>query len=150
MAMFVAVGVLGVFNCRNRALVFAGDVGSITLGFTLMYLMAGTILCTADATILVFVAVYAVDSVFTIVQRLVEGERITTPHRKHLYQRLVVPHGMSQLKVSGLYAGVQLAVNCVYFMLPAYLHWSYVIVVFCVLTAVYFVAKYRINKIYGS
>lgn len=140
LALMIAVAVLGVFNFRPMALVFAGDVGSIAIGYCIMVIMASMILGMGDASCLVFVAVYAVDSVYTIFQRLFEGESIITPHRKHLYQ-ILLRRGRPQLMISASYAGAQLVINVIYFLLPAYLHWTYAITVLTVLTTVYFICK---------
>lgn len=144
LVLMIAVGVLGVFNLRTRALVFAGDVGSIAIGYCIMVIMASLILSFGNASCLVFVAVYAVDTVYTIFQRLFEGESIITPHRKHLYQ-ILLRRGRPQLMISGCYAGAQLLINIVYFLLPVYLHWAYAITVLTLLTTVYFICKRRLS-----
>lgn len=140
-SLILATLVLAIFNFRRKALVFSGDVGSITMGYCVMFIMASTILYTSDATIIVFLLVYAVDTVYTIVQRLCEGERITLPHRKHIYQILVYKRGYSHLSVSVAYAAVQLLINLGYFLIPAQLHWTYVITTLLTLTVAYFVMK---------
>ncbi|MDE6097446.1 MAG: hypothetical protein K2G24_01005 [Muribaculaceae bacterium] len=141
-SLLVAVLILGIFNFRTKALIFSGDVGSITMGYCVMFIMASTIIHTGNATIIVFLIVYAVDSVYTILQRLFEGERITLPHRKHLYQVLVHRRGYSHLAVSTGYAVTQLVINSVYFLIPATLQWTYVIVVLTSLTFTYFILKH--------
>lgn len=144
LVLMIAVAVLGVFNVRPMALVFAGDVGSIAIGYCIMVIMASMILSNGYASCLVFVAVYAVDSVYTIFQRLFEGESIITPHRKHLYQ-ILLHRGRSQMMISASYAGFQLVINVIYFLLPDYLHWTYAIVVLTLLTTVYFITKRRLT-----
>jgi UDP-GlcNAc:undecaprenyl-phosphate/decaprenyl-phosphate GlcNAc-1-phosphate transferase len=49
--------------------------------------------------------------VLTIVQRLYRRENIFQAHRLHLFQVLVYRAGWSHLAVSGLFAGIQLAIN---------------------------------------
>lgn len=141
LSLLIATIILMPFNLRRNALVFSGDVGSITMGFCIMFVMACTIVTTGDASVIVFLAVYAVDTVYTILQRLFEGDNITTPHRKHLYQVLVHRYHKSHLMVSACYALLQLAVNVVYFIIPSPLHWTYDITVLTLLTIVYFILK---------
>ncbi len=141
-SLLIASIVLAFFNFRRNALVFSGDVGSISMGYCVMYIIASTIVYTADASIIVFLMVYAVDTVYTILQRLFEGERITLPHRKHLYQILVHRQGYSHLAVSFGYASTQLAINVAYFLIPSQLHWTYAITVLTLLTFAYFIMKH--------
>lgn len=140
-SLLVASCVFALFNMRRKALIFAGDVGAITLGFCIMFIMAMIVCHTGDASIVTLVVVYGIDSAYTIVQRLFEGDRITRPHRKHLYQLLANNLHWSHIKVSCIYAGVQLAVNAGFFLVPGILRWSYLIVVLVILSTVYFASK---------
>ena len=55
--------------------------------------------------------VYGTDSILTIFYRLSVKEKITTPHRYHIYQKLVDFYQVSHLKVALVYAILQLLVN---------------------------------------
>lgn len=139
--IIIALAVLSLFNWRPRARVFAGDTGSITIGYIIIVLTSLLILATRNASMIVFLMVYAVDTSFTIVQRLFAGENIFLPHRLHLYQILAnqwrIPHYM----VAMGYAVVQLAINVAYFFVPCEQRWTYVILVVAVLVSVYFTIK---------
>ncbi|MEL5895746.1 glycosyltransferase family 4 protein [Bacteroides sp. GD17] len=95
------------FNFRKKAKCFAGDVGSVSIAFILLFLIGKLIIQTEDFSWIVLLAVYGVDSVLTIIHRLMLHENIGLPHRKHLYQimanELKVPHVM----VSSVYMLVQ-------------------------------------------
>jgi UDP-N-acetylmuramyl pentapeptide phosphotransferase/UDP-N-acetylglucosamine-1-phosphate transferase len=88
-----------------RARIFLGDVGSGALGYLvpLLALLANR----ADGIGIVpaqlpLLPLY-VDAVWTIFRRWRNGERITTPHRSHLYQRLA-NGGMGHSAVTIIYA----------------------------------------------
>jgi UDP-N-acetylmuramyl pentapeptide phosphotransferase/UDP-N-acetylglucosamine-1-phosphate transferase len=88
-----------------RARIFLGDVGSGGLG----YLVPALALLAIRADGIGFVPVHLpllplfVDAVWTILRRWRNGERITTPHRSHLYQRLA-NGGMGHTAVTVIYA----------------------------------------------
>jgi UDP-N-acetylmuramyl pentapeptide phosphotransferase/UDP-N-acetylglucosamine-1-phosphate transferase len=139
--LIISVGVFAVFNYRVRAVCFAGDVGSIVLGFFITYLMIELITAQGDASCIIFLIVYAVDTVYTIFQRLFIGENILTSHRHHLYQLLVNERKTKHYIVASGYAGTQLAVNIGYFITPVQQRWAYDIVVLALLTAAYFIMR---------
>ena len=86
------------FNFRKKAKCFAGDVGSVSIAFILLFLIGRLIIETEDFSWIVLLSVYGVDSVLTIIHRLMLHENIGLPHRKHLYQimanELKIPHVM--------------------------------------------------------
>jgi UDP-N-acetylmuramyl pentapeptide phosphotransferase/UDP-N-acetylglucosamine-1-phosphate transferase len=98
------------FNFRVKAKCFAGDVGSITVALWIVYLLATLILKTEDFSYILFLAVYGVDAVLTIMHRLVLGQNIFQPHRLHFYQILANDCKISHLKISVAYGAVQLAI----------------------------------------
>ena len=88
-----------------RARIFLGDVGSGALG----YLVPALALLASRTEGVAFVPAHLpllalyVDAVWTIFRRWRKGERITTPHRSHLYQRLA-NGGMGHTAVTIIYA----------------------------------------------
>ena len=111
------------FNFRKKAKCFAGDVGSVSIAFILLFLIGRLIIQTEDFSWIVLLAVYGVDSVLTIIHRLLLHENIGLPHRKHLYQimanELRVPHVM----VSFVYMVVQVIIIIGYIMCLNYGYW---------------------------
>ena len=106
----LACGVFLFFNFRKRARCFAGDVGSITIAFWILFLLLKLILETKDISYLFFLLVYGLDSGTTIFFRLVRGENIFLAHRSHFYQYLANEMGFSHLYVSSAYAFAQLII----------------------------------------
>lgn len=109
----------GFFNFRKTARCFAGDVGSISLGFIVIFILLQLILGietyglpsaksgVINGAYLLFLLVYGVDTILTISQRLLNKENIFQAHRKHLYQYLSNEMKWPHLGVSGMYALIQ-------------------------------------------
>ena len=118
-----AVIVFNFFNFRKRAKCFAGDVGSVSIAFIVLFLIGKLIIKTEDFSWIILLVVYGVDSVLTIIHRLMLHENIGLPHRKHLYQimanELKVPHVM----VSFAYMVIQALVIVGYFYFQVYGYW---------------------------
>ncbi|PHR73274.1 MAG: hypothetical protein COA67_03685 [Lutibacter sp.] len=109
--LIIATLVFGYFNFRKEAKCFAGDVGSITIGFTVFYFLLKYFLITHNFTILLLISVYLLDGGWTIIQRFFNKENIFKAHKKHLYQTLVNERKFSHLKVSTYYFMAQLIIN---------------------------------------
>ncbi len=108
---FIALAVFGYYNFRKKAKCFAGDVGSVTMAFFIIFLLAELVICTGQYYYLLFVSVYIIDFGVTVIHRIILGEKISQPHRKHLYQLLVNEKKINHMKVAGLYGIIQLIVN---------------------------------------
>ena len=141
LSLLIASLIFSYFNFRKKSICFAGDVGSIVMGFFIAYLIVRLITYTLDATVLVFLIVYAVDTVYTIFQRLFAGENILLSHRHHLYQLMANQWHKPHYIISLGYALTQSVINVIYFMLPSSLHWTYFILVITLLSVVYFIIK---------
>jgi len=61
--VFISLLVFNFFNFRTKAKCFAGDVGSVSISFMIVFMLGLLVLKTSDVTWLVFLAVYGVDSV---------------------------------------------------------------------------------------
>lgn len=138
-----AVLVFCLFNFRKRAKCFAGDVGSVSIAFILLFLIGKLVVKTEDFSWIVLLAVYGVDSVLTIVHRLMLHENIGLPHRKHLYQLMANELKIPHVVVSGVYMAVQaiIAIGYLYSREQGYLYLTGTVVV---LSAIYvwFMKKY--------
>lgn len=99
------------FNYRKKAKCFAGDVGSIAIAFWIIYLVLKLILITNSLIWLLFLAVYGVDAVCTILHRLYLKQNIFEAHRLHLYQILSNEYKLQHRLVSFFYALAQIAVS---------------------------------------
>ena len=135
------------FRPKNKAKCFAGDVGSVGIAFTLLFLTGCLIMKTSDITWLIFFVVYGVDGVCTICHRIMLHENLGEAHRKHCFQLMSNELGMSHVVVSLIYMGVQLVISLVMvYLIPntALAHWIYLFAVIVVLALVYlaFMKKY--------
>jgi UDP-N-acetylmuramyl pentapeptide phosphotransferase/UDP-N-acetylglucosamine-1-phosphate transferase len=109
----------------SPARVFMGDVGSATLGFSFAALpLLNDGVPARDAPIVGVLVVwpFVADSAFTFTRRLLAGANVLTPHRTHLYQRLVIA-GWSHRAVAVLYGGLAVAGACPGLLLAAGLDW---------------------------
>ena len=107
----LSVIVFAFFNFRKKALMFAGDIGSISMAVILLFISILLIIETQSILIIGLYGVYAADAVYTIFYRIRRKERLAEAHRHHIYQKLVDNFGMSHMAVSASYAGLQLLVN---------------------------------------
>ncbi|NVL90692.1 MAG: glycosyltransferase family 4 protein [Desulfobacterales bacterium] len=95
-----------------KAKVFMGDVGSILLGFV----FAGMVIWLAKSLLdficlAAFLFPFYADELTTMIVRLMDGENLTRPHRRHLYQVLANEKGFSHWKISVGYGMLQLVVG---------------------------------------
>lgn len=99
------------FNFRKKAKCFAGDVGSICIAFWVIFLMASLILATGSIVWILFLAVYGVDSICTILHRLYLKQNIFQAHRLHFYQILSNEYKIDHRIVSLSYGIVQTCIS---------------------------------------
>lgn len=99
------------FNYRKRAKCFAGDVGSIAIAFWVIYLVLKLILVTNSLVWLLFLAVYGVDAICTILHRLYLKENIFEAHRLHFYQILSNEYKIQHRLVAAYYGVVQVVIS---------------------------------------
>ena len=143
LTVLCSVVVFNFFNFRKRAKCFAGDVGSVCIAFVLLFFIGKLVIRTEDFSWIILLAVYGVDSVLTIIHRLMLHENIGLPHRKHLYQimanELKIPH----VVVSSVYMLVQALVIVGYFYFYSYGYW-YLLATVLILGKLYvlFMKKY--------
>jgi UDP-N-acetylmuramyl pentapeptide phosphotransferase/UDP-N-acetylglucosamine-1-phosphate transferase len=105
------------FNIRLRALAFLGDAGSIFLGLLISYFVCNLIIVSGSISYLLLISVYAVDSVGTIILRLLKKQNIFDAHRLHVYQMLANEYEWGHLKVASFYGILQVVINGLYIML---------------------------------
>lgn len=95
------------FNFRASAKTFAGDVGSVSIAYILSFALGALIIKSGNFVYILFLAVYGVDTVWTIVSRLINRENIFEAHRSHLYQYLGNEAGYNKLAISFSYGLIQ-------------------------------------------
>jgi UDP-GlcNAc:undecaprenyl-phosphate GlcNAc-1-phosphate transferase len=99
------------YNVRKKARCFMGDVGAVSLAFVLAYWIYGLVVSEGNLVYILFLGVYGLDSVATIVIRLYRKEDIFEAHRSHYYQYLANEKGWPHVGVALLYAGLQALLN---------------------------------------
>ena len=131
------------FNFRKRAKCFAGDVGSVSIAFILLFLLGKLIIQTGDFSWIVLLSVYGVDSVLTIIHRLMLHENIGLPHRKHLYQLMANELKIPHVVVSSVYMAVQatIIIGYLFCLNHGYLYLS-VVVLLLSLVYICFMKRY--------
>ena len=108
--VFCSVLVFCFFNFRKKAKCFAGDAGSVSIAFILLFLIGKLIIQTEDFSWIILLVVYGVDSVLTIIHRLMLHENIGLPHRQHMYQLMANELKIPHVVVSLIYMLVQAVV----------------------------------------
>ena len=135
------------FRPRGKAKCFAGDVGSVSMAFILLFLIGALVMKSEDITWLTFLVVYGVDGCLTIVHRIMLHENLGQAHRKHAYQIMANELGMNHVTVSLIYMGLQLAISLIMvYLVPDTMlaHWAYLLTVAAILSIAYvlFMKKY--------
>ncbi|MEW6709012.1 MAG: glycosyltransferase family 4 protein [Candidatus Riflebacteria bacterium] len=113
----VAAAALGfLFWNWPPARIFMGDAGSGFLGYTFgcLAIGSGTGWAGGFYTYLLLLALFWVDATFTLLKRIIRGERFWEPHRQHLYQ-LAVQRGHSHHEVTLFFV----TVNMILFVIAA-------------------------------
>ena len=103
----ISLMVFNYFNFRTNARCFAGDVGSISMAVIILFLLLKLILQEQNLIYILFLSVYGVDSVLTIIHRLYLKENIFKAHRLHLFQVIVHNLKVPHLLVSSIYMLIQ-------------------------------------------
>lgn len=144
-AFFLA---FSLFNVRTKAQIFLGDAGSVAMGlfacFLLIYLGMNI-----GFPVILLISVYGVDSVGTIVLRLMRKKNIFEAHRMHVYQQLTNEQGLGHVRVSVIYSTIQILINLsLHYALrdESINHLLYTIVVLVLLTLLYLSVRHFIIK----
>lgn len=137
------------FNFRKKAKCFAGDVGSVSMAYCLLFLSISIVIKTSSLLFILLFAVYGVDTVLTILHRLSKRENIFIAHRQHLFQYLANEKKWPHLAVSSLYMLVQAAISAGVVLLwkkETAVQMMYAAVVLALLAAIYIIVKWKILK----
>lgn len=124
----ISVLVFNYFNFRKKAKCFAGDVGSVGIAFIILFFLLQLIIKTENFSYLLLLLIYGLDTVTTIVFRLIRKENIFDAHRSHFYQYWANERKSPHLIVSAVYALIQLIIN-----IAIILWFPYSILLTCVL-----------------
>jgi UDP-N-acetylmuramyl pentapeptide phosphotransferase/UDP-N-acetylglucosamine-1-phosphate transferase len=146
--LMLSVLIFSYFNARKRAKAFAGDVGSVSMAFLLVWMLISLILKTGNIEYILFFSIYILDTLFTLFFRILRRENIFQAHRLHLYQLLSNELKRPHIQVSLLYAISQTIVNLIVVLLIRYELMNFIVFLFIltVLSIVY-LAVYRVVTI---
>ena len=133
------------FNFRKKAKCFMGDIGSMGIAFWVLGLLGLLIIKTQELKYLLFLTVYGVEVVLTILQRLKSKENIFEAHRRHLYQLFSNEKKISHLIVSSVYAFLQLLINITVILLDLPI-WIIFVVIIIPSLILYIITKAKIEK----
>lgn len=133
------------FNFRKKAKCFMGDIGSMGIAFWVLGLLGLLIIKTQELKYLLFLNVYGVEVVLTILQRLKSKENIFEAHRRHLYQLFSNEKKISHLIVSSVYAFLQLLINITVILLDLPI-WIIFVVIIIPSLILYIITKAKIEK----
>jgi UDP-GlcNAc:undecaprenyl-phosphate GlcNAc-1-phosphate transferase len=109
--------VFNFFNFRKKAKCFAGDVGSISIAFIISYSLIELIFTTHNLLFIGLLLLYGIDTVTTIIFRIIRKENIFQAHRTHFYQFLSNEKKWAHLSVAAMYSFAQLIVNIIILLL---------------------------------
>ncbi|MEA4986041.1 putative undecaprenyl-phosphate N-acetylglucosaminyl 1-phosphate transferase [bioreactor metagenome] len=138
--LLLALVVFNFFNFRKKARCFAGDVGAVSLAFIVIFLLGMLILKSGNIAWIGLLAVFGVDTILTIIHRLILKENILIAHRKHLFQLLANELKFSHLVVSSVYALVQVLVSVGLIFFENHAYWFLAISIL-LLSIVYYAVK---------
>ncbi len=111
LVMMMALVVFSFFNFRTKAICFAGDVGSLSIGLAIIYLILKLMILSHNYIFVLLLAVYGTDSVLTIIHRLILKQNIFKAHRLHLYQVIISSSGIPHLVMTLIYMATQVLVS---------------------------------------
>lgn len=145
----LGAAVFAFFNFRTKAKSFAGDVGSVSMAFIVVYLLGQLIITTGNFIYILFLAVYGIDAVWTIVRRALRKENIFKAHRSHLYQFMSNEAGINKLYVAFGYGIIQYLIGSSVIALTeesTAVQIGVSVAILVVMSAAYLVLKQRIIK----
>lgn len=107
-AIIISVIVFLFFNFRKNPGCFAGDVGSIVIGYFIFIFIISLCFSTSDYYYLLLMSVPGAEAGLTLLFRILNNENILFPHRTFLFHFFVHEAKLSHLLVSTIYAFLQL------------------------------------------
>ncbi|WP_046576367.1 MraY family glycosyltransferase [Spirosoma radiotolerans] len=145
--LFIALLIFSYVNARRQAICFAGDVGSITMGISILYGLMEIIHQSHTYLPILFLSVYGVDTGTTIAYRLYLRQNIFRAHRLHLFQLLVHQGRWPHLRVSALYALMQAGINILVIRAVNWSLWSQFVLAGSVLGSLMMASVWVRNKV---
>lgn len=136
------------FNFRKKAKCFAGDVGSMGIGFWVIGLITLLVMRTGDYKYILLLSIYGIEVVLTIIERITLKENIFEAHRRHLYQLFANEKKVSHLLISSVYAACQLVIN-IFLINSQFPVWAIILIIFIPTGGIYLGFKWSLKKEYN-
>lgn len=108
-----------VWNLRNKASVFMGDIGSVPLGYLTGAMMIDLAVHGHWAAALIIPAYFLADATLTLLRRFAGGEKVWEAHKTHFYQRAAQAYGRHLPVVWRMSAGNMSLLACALWSLAA-------------------------------
>ena len=112
-AVLLSLVVFNFFNFRIKAKCFAGDVGSVSIAFILLFFVLQLIIKSSNLNYILLFMLYGLDTSTTILFRLIKKENVFEAHRQHFYQFLANEKKIPHLIVAVIYSLTQAIINVV-------------------------------------
>ncbi len=151
--LLLALFVFNFYNFRKKARCFAGDVGAVSIAFILLFLTGQLIIKSQDLGFIIIFGVYGIDSILTIIHRLMLKENIFEAHRKHLYQLMANELKIPHIKVASIYMLIQAALTGGYLYFWKYLYeyrFIYFFISLGILSLVYIILKKKFYHLHAT
>lgn len=139
------------FNFRGNARCFAGDVGSVAIGYIVIFALGALVLKTGTLIYFLFLSIYGIDAVWTILRRLFLKENIFQAHRSHLYQFLGNEAGVNKLMISFVYGTLQFVIGLLtifFSQKDITAQWMFAVILLVGGSAIYLIVKTWVIKKY--
>lgn len=145
--LLFSIVIFAFYNFRKKALMFSGDVGSISMAVILFFLFYKLYLATGAVAIIITIGVYGIDTSLTILKKIKLRESLSEAHRHHVYQLLVDHGNLSHLAVAVIYGAFQSLLCFIFYWVYEYRFGFQMVVVFgvfIVMTAMYLVINSKL------
>ncbi len=130
----------------HPAKIFLGDVGSVPLGFVLGWLLLSLAAEGYWIAALILPLYYVVDASFTLLKRILRGEKPWQAHREHFYQ-YAVQNGKSHAEVSTAIAIVNIGLIVLAVLAPGMIGlWAIVAALGIVTFLIFWMLKSKIKR----
>lgn len=117
------------------------------MAFILIFILGQLIIKTGDYSYIILLAVYGVDTVLTIVHRLILKKNIFKAHRKHVYQMMANELKIPHVVVSLIYASLQAIIAIGFFVFKSH-SYLYLGIVILILSVLYVLFKMKYFHLY--
>lgn len=133
----IASAVFLFFNFRKKARCFAGDVGSVSIAFWVVFLILMLMIKAESFVWIGFMMVYGVDTIYTILHRFFLKHNIFQAHRLHFYQIMVNERNLPHRLVSVYYFVAQLICSFAIVLLFPSMGWWIFLLLIVLLSDIY-------------